>query len=328
MPPSVKRTPVAALVFSDVPLSSPLRATLERLAGARAIDLEVHGATLVVGARGAHLSRRAASLRMTARWLSGPRASRPRVLIGIGEGGGEVAVRIGRALGIRSVVWTGALCGDVPKPILQGADDVWGLDDAAVRRAAGIGRRAYRALLAPALEDVALAGPPEIPGRLAVLGPVSAQHVLVDAIARGGRGMEVAILGPETPELFRAWPEIRLRFVDVYDDQARQAQITWACGVLAPDPEAQHAWLTEALLLGRPILVPKHRQPPVFSRKVGFSYNPDRSESLSDALAELWSATERNLFDRPHLRSLGASMALDVLIEELIARILIGGSPL
>lgn len=332
----VKRTPVAALVLPDVALTTPLRAGLEALATARPLDLEVLGTEPIPGARYATVSRWGASVRLAARWVRGPRASRPHVVMGVGPTGGAVAVRVAPVLGVRSVVWTGALCGAVPKETLQRASEVWGLDDAEVRRLAGLGVRAVRALLTPPANEVTLAPPPDQLGRLAVLGVPDLQHPLVEAIRRAGRGLEVALLtahpgrvgldsplasrAPDPSTLLSAWPEAKVRVVDLHDQVARRAQMAWACGVASADPELHHAWLTEALLLGRPLLVPRMRLPPVFSSKAGFSFG-NSSESASDALAELWSATERKLFDGAHLRELGASVALEAVVDELVARL-------
>lgn len=310
-PPPVRRTPIA--VVSTGPVSARVRAVVDGLAASRPFDLESCLVASRTGYRG--------TLELTARWMRRPRAARPAVIVGIGDVGVTIARRTAKIFGGRSVAWIGRGAGETRADTLRVVDDVWAFDDAATRTVMAEGVRAYRALLAPSLKSVPFSEAVARPGRLVVAGAEALGPPTVEAIQRFGKTIEVAVIGHEDVALLAAWPEASVRFVDEEDAQARQATLTWASGVLVSDPEPLQALAVEALLLGRPLLVPAHRKPPGFGHELGIAFRQDRAESIADALAELRAATERGRFPPAVLRRLAEPFALEARLPEYVERL-------
>lgn len=342
----MKRRPVAAILTpvggQGVVAPEPLGGALRALAEARPLDLSLFW-PYTVGLFAPPRARSemglpiasvpcvpwpsglgaAAALRLATGWLAQPRASRPQVLHGIGDTGAVAAVRSARALGVRSAVWCGSFAGLLRPETMVEAHDVWALDDDAARVAVRAGVRAFRVPLAAASKSFPLGPPSDGPGRLCVLTHDSALETsVVRGLARVARGLQVTIVGPAIPDLEAEWPDAQVRFVDPLNVKARRAALAWSSGVWAPSPEPVHAHLVEALLTGRPILVPEHRKPPYFDLRIGFSYAPTKAESLADALSELWAAVERKRFSVSELRAVGEAESLERYAPTLVARTL------
>lgn len=307
----MKRTPIAVVITG--PVTDTVRSAVQALTDSRPLDVETWFPASRTGLRG--------TAQLSATWLRRPRPARPSVVLGIGGAASTIARRTAKIFGARSVAWVGRGISAPHPDTLRALDDVWALDDAAAQDAMVHGVRAYQALLAPSLKQVPVAAHPGPPGRIVVAAAGVLAAPMIDAIQRAGRSAEVAVLGHEDASLLEAWPEASVRFVDEQDEVARQATLTWASGVLVADPEPLHGIVMEALLIGRPLLVPTHRKPPGFTADLGIAFGSTRSEAVADALAELRAASERRRFLPAALRGLAAPYALESRLGEYVERL-------
>lgn len=312
-----------------------LLGALRQLDAARALDVQVHTLTVFDWGNAKKTvstksSRRyspsflsdAPGLRLAVRWLRSPRASRPDVLYGIGPSGAEAAVQVARALGCGSVVWSGSIAGQVEPSVLRRADDVWALDDHAVNEAVRHGIRAFRASLTPSSSAIAPAQPPVANQRLCVLmGHKPPPPGVVRGIVKGGRGLELIVLG-EASLVPEEWRSLGVRVISTRNQGLRRSALEWCSGVLVGDVSTTYAYIVEALLLGRPLVVSRNQMPRCFCPSLGFSYDATNAESVADALFELWSAHERSRFCWDHIRVAGEQEALETRISTWVDRTL------
>jgi hypothetical protein len=329
---------MAAVLFSDrgAPEVEDARrwSGLAALASARALDLEVVAFSRV-GRRGwgralpreldaAALdlppwpvdSARAGAARLAWRALRGPRAARPRAVLGLDALGAEVAARVGRVLGVPAVGW---LFGAERAPP-PGLDDVWSADDAVARGLVAAGVRAFRATLVPPADAHGPAGLGPAPvGRLLAVGGADSEAAatVLEGIERVGGEAEARALASAG----WGWPAAMPRIPDARVED-RTSALRNAGAVLALEPEGVEGLLVEALLAGRPVLVPARRRMPFVGRDSGAVFDPARAESVADALAEVWSGLERGRLHPSGLRAAGRREALDARVDAWVDRLL------
>ncbi len=295
-----------------VPRSGPgerMEAALAALAESRLLELELCTVPRAIGR-----SPPWAAATLCLPWIARSALARPQVVIGAGARVGAVAVAAGRIVGSRSVIW---FDGWRPWPsagLLRSASEVWSADDEATRWAASCGVRAFRALLTPPAAAIPGPGAVPRPGRLLVAGPLPAQPALVLGPLGESRA-QVSVLGPPSA----AWAPLRPRHVP---ENERVDALLECSALLSLNPDRDFGVVVEALLLGRPVLVPADRRPACIGEPTGAVFSRGRPESLLDAVAEVWAGLERGRFEPRAMRRIGEAEALEARLPAFAQRLM------